>query len=97
MHVYDQLNGRTLLTAHLAVRHTHVQASELLLDCIATFTCTELASYNQFIFYAVVTNILHLERTKLKKKLVDGASRPPPIQCHAANAIQSNHPGQQPT
>jgi 26S proteasome regulatory subunit N7 len=48
------------------------KASELLLDCIATFTCTELTSYNQFIFYAVITNLLYLERTKLKKKLVDG-------------------------
>jgi 26S proteasome regulatory subunit N7 len=48
------------------------KASELLLDCIATFTCVELATYNQFIFYAVITNLLYLERTKLKKKLVDG-------------------------
>ena len=48
------------------------KAAELLLDCIATFTCVELTSYSQFIFYAVVTNLLHLERTKLKKRIVDG-------------------------
>jgi hypothetical protein len=28
----------------------------------------------QFIFYAVITNILTLERTAMKKKLVDGTS-----------------------
>ncbi|TFJ84452.1 hypothetical protein NSK_004437 [Nannochloropsis salina CCMP1776] len=48
------------------------KAAELLLDCIATFTCVELTTYEQFIFYAVITNLLYLERTKLKKKLVDG-------------------------
>lgn len=75
------------------------KASELLLDCIATFTCTELASYNQFIFYAVVTNILHLERTKLKKKLVDGAA---PVRLSASSAscpieaIPDNHPDPDP-
>lgn len=76
---------------------TSPQASELLLDCIATFTCTELASYNQFIFYAVVTNILHLERTKLKKKLVDGAfaSR---VQCLPLSPARPKHtPTDRPT
>ena len=28
-------------------------AAALLLDCVATFTCTELCTYEQFIFYAV--------------------------------------------
>jgi hypothetical protein len=89
------------------------KAAELLLDCIATFTCVELTSYNQvgrwrregthstmvklrwmavgliaaaflcvpvqFIFYAVITNILSLDRMKLKKRLVDGQSCTPPV------------------
>lgn len=28
-------------------------AAALLLQCVATFTCTELCSYQEFIFYAV--------------------------------------------
>ena len=47
-------------------------AAELLLDGVATFTCTELCSYESFIFYAVLTNILYLKRPELKKKIVDG-------------------------
>jgi 26S proteasome regulatory subunit N7 len=47
-------------------------AAALLLDGVATFTCTELCSYETFIFYTVVTNMLFLDRPVLKKKLVDG-------------------------
>jgi len=47
-------------------------AAELLLDGVATFTCTELCSYESFIFYAVLTNVLYLKRPELKKKIVDG-------------------------
>lgn len=47
-------------------------AAKLLLDGIATFTCTELCSYDTFILYAVVTNLLFLERPELKKKIVEG-------------------------
>ena len=46
--------------------------AELLLDGVATFTCTELCSYESFIFYAVLTNVLYLKRPDLKKKIVDG-------------------------
>ena len=37
-------------------------AAELLLEGVATFTCTELCTYDEFIFYAVFTNILYLKR-----------------------------------
>ncbi|CAN0322711.1 unnamed protein product, partial [Discosporangium mesarthrocarpum] len=47
-------------------------AAALLLECVSTFTCTELCSYNDFIFYAVITNVLSLPRTSLKKNIVDG-------------------------
>lgn len=71
---WDRRNRLKVYEALALVTQRNVKkAAELLLDCIATFTCVELASYNRFIFYAVVTNVLHLERTKLKKKLVDGA------------------------
>jgi hypothetical protein len=47
-------------------------AAALLLECVATFTCTELCSYKEFIFYAVITNVLSLPRTALKKRIIDG-------------------------
>jgi 26S proteasome regulatory subunit N7 len=48
------------------------KASELLLDCIATFSCTELCSYQEFIVYTVLTCLLHLPRQDLKAKILDG-------------------------
>ena len=45
------------------------QASKLLLDCVATFTCTEICSYNKFIFYTLLTNVITLERNDLRKKV----------------------------
>jgi 26S proteasome regulatory subunit N7 len=47
-------------------------ASTLLLDCIATFSCSEVCSYKDFIVYTALTNILHLPRPQLKTKVIDG-------------------------
>ena len=47
-------------------------AASLLIDCIATFSCNELCSYTKFIVYTIICNILHLPRTELKQKIVDG-------------------------
>mmetsp|Transcript_17486 Transcript_17486/g.52095 ORF Transcript_17486/g.52095 Transcript_17486/m.52095 type:complete len:394 (-) Transcript_17486:39-1220(-) len=47
------------------------QAAEQLQKGIATFTCVELCAYPEFVFYAVVTNVLTLPRPELKKKIVD--------------------------
>ena len=46
-------------------------ASVLFLECIATFTCVELCSYKQFIYYSLVTSIMSLSRNDLRKKIVD--------------------------
>ena len=46
------------------------KASELLHSCIATFTCVEICTYNQFMFYALLTAIMTLSRNDLKKKIV---------------------------
>ncbi len=93
---WDRRNRLKVYEALALIGQRNVKkAAELLLDCIATFTCTELASYNQFIFYAVVTNILHLERTQMKKKLVDGARAPPgsvpSVPWQAAASLASMH------
>jgi 26S proteasome regulatory subunit N7 len=47
-------------------------ASTLLLDCIATFSCLEMCTYQEFIVYTILTNLLHLPRPDLKKKIIDG-------------------------
>lgn len=49
------------------------KASELLLECIATFTCTEICSYQQFMFYTIVTSMISLSRTQMKSQLVKNA------------------------
>jgi len=47
------------------------KASALLLDSIATFTATELVSYNQFILYAVTTSLIAMPRKDMKPKVID--------------------------
>ncbi|KAK9842468.1 hypothetical protein WJX81_001490 [Elliptochloris bilobata] len=47
------------------------RAASLLLDSIATFTSTELFSYEDCIFYTVVTSVATLPRTELKARVVD--------------------------
>jgi len=46
-------------------------ASSLLMDCIATFTCVEICSYKQFMFYALLACIMSFPRTDLKTKVVN--------------------------
>lgn len=46
-------------------------AALLLLDSIATFSAYELFDYEQFIFYAVATSIVALDRKTLKARVID--------------------------
>lgn len=70
---WDRRNRLKVYEAlHLITARNVKSAAALLLECVSTFTCTELCSYNDFILYTVVTNILALPRTTLKKKIVDG-------------------------
>lgn len=55
---------------YLLLRRDIQAASKLLLECVATFTCVELCSYEKFMFYAILTNIMCLSRTELNKKVV---------------------------
>lgn len=48
-------------------------ASTLLVEGIATFSCVELCEYSEFITYAIVTNLLYLKRTEVKKSIIDGS------------------------
>jgi 26S proteasome regulatory subunit N7 len=47
-------------------------AAGLFIDCIATFSCNEICSYQSFIVYSVMSNVLHLPRPELKEKILDG-------------------------
>lgn len=47
------------------------KASALLLDSIATFTASELISYNTFVMYTVLTSLLAVPRSELKTKVID--------------------------
>lgn len=70
---WDRRNRLKVYEAvHLITARDVKGAAALLLECVSTFTCTELCSYNDFILYTVVTNVLALPRTTLKKKIVDG-------------------------
>ena len=44
----------------------------LLVDCIATFSCNEICTYQDFIVYTILSNVLHLPRPLLKEKIIDG-------------------------
>mmetsp|Transcript_722 Transcript_722/g.1720 ORF Transcript_722/g.1720 Transcript_722/m.1720 type:complete len:419 (-) Transcript_722:961-2217(-) len=47
-------------------------AAALLIDCIATFSCNEICSYQDFIVYSIMSNLLHLPRPQIKAKILDG-------------------------
>jgi len=55
---------------HISTR-SFKKAADLLLDSVATFTATELISYNTFVLYTVTTSLLSLPRADLKSKVID--------------------------
>ena len=70
---WDRRNRLKVYKALQRLLHRDLQtASTLLLDCIATFSCNEICSYNEFCVYAIMTNMLHLPRPDLKEKILDG-------------------------
>lgn len=46
-------------------------AADLLIDSFATFTCTELLSYEEVVAYGIVCGALVLDRVSLKKRVID--------------------------
>mmetsp|Transcript_25038 Transcript_25038/g.69258 ORF Transcript_25038/g.69258 Transcript_25038/m.69258 type:complete len:426 (-) Transcript_25038:298-1575(-) len=48
------------------------KASEIMLSGIATFTCVEMCDYTDFLVYAALTNLLHLQRPQLHEKILQG-------------------------
>lgn len=55
----------------LMVLRKFKEAARLFLDSIATFTSTELMTYEQCVFYCVTTSLVSLERVELRKRVID--------------------------
>ncbi len=69
---WDRRNRLKVYEAHASLAaHDLKGAAQLLLDCVATFTCTELCTYKEFMFFTVVTNVIVLGRNDLRKKIVN--------------------------
>ena len=47
-------------------------AAPLLLEGMATFSCNELCTYADFLVYALLANLLHLERPAVHEKILEG-------------------------
>jgi len=70
---WDRRNRLKVYNALVKLQSRDIKTvASLLIDCIATFSCNELCSYTDFIMYTVISNILHLPRTELKEKIIDG-------------------------
>jgi 26S proteasome regulatory subunit N7 len=46
------------------------QASVILLECVATFSCVEMMSYEDFMFQAIICSIISLPRSELRTQVV---------------------------
>lgn len=68
---WDRRNRLKVYEAlYLLVCREIKKAAELLIDCIATFNCAELLTYEHFMFFAVISSIMSLDRTTLHKKII---------------------------
>ena len=56
---------------YLIVVRQFKKAAELLIDSIATFTCTELLSYEEFMFYAILSSLAAADRQTIRKSIVN--------------------------
>ncbi|KAI5957313.1 RPN7 [Candida jiufengensis] len=56
---------------YLLANRNFEEAAKLLIDSLATFTSTELCSYEQIAHYAIVAGVISLGRVDLKSKIID--------------------------
>ncbi len=69
---WDRKNRLKVYDGLLSLQRRDMKrANESLLDSVATFTATELLSYEACMFYTVLAAIKTLPRPQLKKKMVD--------------------------
>ncbi|WPK23010.1 hypothetical protein PUMCH_000233 [Australozyma saopauloensis] len=62
---------KTYQGVYLMATRKFSEASKFLIDSLATFTSTELCSYEQVAQYAIICGVLSLDRVDLKAKIVD--------------------------
>jgi hypothetical protein len=71
---WDRRNRLKIYNAIQLLLHRNIHdASKLLFDCISTFNAIEYCTYNEFITYTILSNLLHLSRPELKKNIIDGS------------------------
>ena len=49
------------------------KSSNLFMESMATFTCTELMSFNEFVFYTIIVGMFSLTRPELKQNVIDSS------------------------
>jgi 26S proteasome regulatory subunit N7 len=54
-------------------RRNFKASSVLFMESISTFTCTELMSFNEFVFYTIIVGTFSLSRPDLKSQVVDSS------------------------
>ena len=70
---WDRRNRVAVYTAlQYLLKRDLGKAAEIMLQGIATFTSTELCTYQDFLIYAALTNLLHLQRPQLHEKIING-------------------------
>ncbi|OWB73407.1 hypothetical protein B5S31_g3148 [[Candida] boidinii] len=62
---------KTYLGIYLMSTRKFKEASKLLIDSLATFTSTEIATYEDVAQYALICGAISLDRSDLKKKLIE--------------------------
>ncbi|ABN67946.2 predicted protein [Scheffersomyces stipitis CBS 6054] len=62
---------KTYQGIYLLATRNFAEAAKLLIDSLATFTSTELCSYEQVAQYAITAGVLSLDRVDLKEKIID--------------------------
>jgi 26S proteasome regulatory subunit N7 len=67
----NRLKAYTALSC-LSVRELE-EASKLLMEGVATFSCEELCDYQEFVVYAVIMAVMYASRVELKKGVIDGS------------------------
>jgi 26S proteasome regulatory subunit N7 len=55
---------------YLLIARDFKGAAKLLLESVATFTCTKLFDYNSFVFVTVISALVCLDRVDLKEKVI---------------------------
>jgi 26S proteasome regulatory subunit N7 len=69
---WDRRNRLKVYEAlHELTRRQFAKAAKLFVDSLATFTSTELFSYERLVFYAVVSALVTFDRQNLRKQLIE--------------------------